>query len=404
MKNEKRILSVLLAVILAFSMITPAFATLPSPGEVVGEGDIVGADVTDLDLSALVPTNANLNFSIDPYGLLDMTLDTVIDELVPVTNEVVFDNTPILNVSSRSARDLLLTVDLAVTKAENVEVVLEEAALTADNNEDAAILFWVEPNIARMDGTDDTTDDFVGFGRVIPFGEYEEDDEVVLSYRLPALPSRLRLTSVDPIELEEELVYTDDWVAVAFSFGGVFNQNADDWADVDVAIEVTFTVEALHANAAALAYVPGVFALLSAGTNVNGTDNVVNPTFINFPAIYGGTERGPGGPGANLPSATATLVGNVLTITGTNTNFGNVTRIEAYVTIGGAPATPNVANWAPSVTASTVTFTLPAAWTGTGANSGWRSMTISAGDYTIVIPRAAGSPTGNLPGVTVERS
>lgn len=294
---EKRILAILLAFTLAFSMATTAFAdgrdTTPQVGDVVGTGTIAGAEVTYLPLSAIVPNSADmLDFVIDPLGLLDLPVGHVLPDLSPSTNAVSFDNSPIVGVFNTSSIDVLLSVDLSVA-ADGVRVVVDEDELqTTDDDTEASILFWVELNVDDItDTTDVTTDDFVGFAQVIAFGVGgSTDDDVTLCFVLPGLPSEFRVTAVDSptVYLSETLEYSDDFVGTAFKFGGVFNENAN-WDDAEISIQAVFTVEAYYVGATGVVAHPTIFGLLTAGTNVDGAGAVVvAPVFIDRPAGFGG--------------------------------------------------------------------------------------------------------------------
>jgi hypothetical protein len=298
----KKRLSVLLAVILVVSMVTPVFATLPAPGDIVGPGDVLGVTIPDELIGGAIPTSGNLAFTIDPRNVLGLGVGDVFNPDAR-TNAVAFGSaaTLILGATNTSTTDVLLRVSLAVTNDDgdanpvNATVVSTEADVTGTAARN--VLFWMEPTRDNLkSAVADAAANYEAVGQVIPFGTFTSPS--VAAYSLPGVPSRLVVDSVAPVVLVRERTGgVNDRNGTAFRFGGIFN-SAVEWtggAASEVRLAVTFTMTPFYNNASGDRVIglvaesggEAVANLLASGTNlVTATSGAYAlPALIDRPAI-----------------------------------------------------------------------------------------------------------------------
>jgi hypothetical protein len=299
----KKKLAILLAFVMVFSMVTPVFATLPGAGTIIGEGETVGLPDVDEVLGGLLPTNVNLNFTIDPFGLLDLTPGQVIDTTEAITNTVAFDIEPLFRAYNTSSVDVIMQVALSLTDAAagapvGLIPVATEVAVTA--NDDANALFWMQPQTEVM-----TTDDaaFVGADRVLPV---PGTTAVNAMFRLDAVPHQLMV--VDPVgagnsadfEIQRLPIDPDALNGTAVMLGGIFNEDGDWDGNEEVRLRAVFTMHEIHETAtfAATPYVMYSGDVVAAGLIAGGagTANLIAATtpqpaitLIEMPYAWGGS-------------------------------------------------------------------------------------------------------------------
>jgi|GEM_PF-5969774 len=260
----KRRISVLMALVLTFALATPVFA-VPADVDIPGTGTIPpGVTPPAPIFGGVVPTNANLNFTIDPYGLLDLVVGEVFVPGEPVTNIVQFaGGAPILETHSTSEAPVLLTAELSVTGGVSVGT---QAAVTADTERN--LLFWLELNTADLRTA---AADPVWSGFAVPFSA---DDAI---FRFDTIPYNFVVTDIDPVEVERVPLLPGDRTGTAFRLGGIFNHTAG-WPNANLSIQTTFTMVQQYTGSAAVVgplvtvgtpAVP-VFGMIASGENLTG--------------------------------------------------------------------------------------------------------------------------------------
>jgi hypothetical protein len=140
MTMTKKLFSVVLALALVFSMSAGAFAATGSAegGAVVtGDGETVYVD-TEI-YSVVLPTNANLNFTLDPQHLLEIVGSGTLSGGPGV---IVSD--AIAGVLNKSAVDIELTIGMQVTGDATVET--DPAQVEDSNNTDNKVYLAVRPS------------------------------------------------------------------------------------------------------------------------------------------------------------------------------------------------------------------------------------------------------------------
>lgn len=238
----KKGLSILVTLTLIVSLLAPfsVGATLPGNENVTGAGQVTTMGVAADILGGVLPTAANLNFVIDPMGLLaiDGTGANAVVDTTFRNNVIDFTGADVLEAWNTSSFPVLLTVNLSVTAGNGAGAVLTEAALegTAAN-----VLMWMEPSAAVLTEALDDLDDFVGLGRVIPYGTtvvpvnfilQEVEHDIVVDG--PANPQ-----GVVPVRLEQS--DDNDQYGTAFRFGGLINPDAS-WTGTTVSVSANFTM------------------------------------------------------------------------------------------------------------------------------------------------------------------
>jgi len=301
----KKKLAMLLVFVLVFSMATPVFASLPTPGDIVGEGTINDAEWPEELLSAAIPTTGNLNFTIDPFGHLTLVPGDTID-LENRTNEIVF-TTPYFGITNSSSVDVIVNVALSLTNEDNddtpdgVIVVATEALVAPTGNTANNVLFWLEPNRELLKTpAGDAADNFVGVGRVIPMPASDGTTATNVAFRLAPIPTNVVVDTVSPLTLERVPATANDRNGTAVRVGGIFNQNAD-WSDasaIDLRVRAIFSVVEMYEDATTtiLQYDSADLAYGLLGASSNLTSNIsgafVAPTHIAMPAIVAGVGAG----------------------------------------------------------------------------------------------------------------
>jgi|GEM_PF-3040194 len=347
----KKKLAILLAVLMAFSMVTPVFGTVAWPGNdpstdyVYGGGDIIYADEPPPILSGIIPTGQLLDFTIDPLGLLSAAQGQVID-LTQRNNEVLFD-TPVLRASNSSSVPVFLNVALAVTGLEGITAVTTIGDLGRGTNTNRNVMMWMRPNV-DVHHTD--SDAFVGYTHVIPFGA----TAVNALYLLEAVPHELYVYTPAPnLELawrpEED---AEEQYGTAFSFGGMFNEAANwgayaDPGDPDnlpdpipptplaIGVQAVFTMTEIPADGEDGAYIDGLedlidhavdtpYGLLPPFETVGAGDDYVAPTMVAWSTIIATGVLIP-----YLPPAAGFFGGNAMA-----GNFGSATNFIQSNSIG----------------------------------------------------------------------
>lgn len=293
--------AIILAFVLVFSMVTPIFAASLETGQIVGAGDVPETDIPEELLSGVVPTAGNFDFTIDPFGLLDLTLGDVFDPDASPTNAVAFDTDAktVLGAHSTSSVPTILTVAMAVTNtdgtttANGVTVVGTAGEVTGNTNNN--VLFWMEPNRTNLKTpANEATANFVGAGEVIAFGTHGAP--VTAAFRFAPIPTQLHVVEVSPaLELERRPTTVDDRNGTAFSFGGVFNQTAT-WTDaVNVGIRVVFNLIEAPEGITSIVFAESggqpVANLIASGDNVleASAPGFVGPTLVAKPVLIGVT-------------------------------------------------------------------------------------------------------------------
>lgn len=243
----KKGLAFLLAFSLVFSLMTPFTVgatsgdTFPSgPVTVTGTSGVTVLGTAGDVLSGTLPTGANFDFTIDPLRLLDLQPG---DPVPTVGNPVIefVNNTFVF--SNASSVPVLTTVELKAT-GDNVVFGINNAAFTDGSTSTAAdILLWAEPNATVQHSS---SADFVGAGKVIPFGGALEAEA---HFRLQERPHHLVIAGpatdggvvpVNRVPLTGE--GRPEQFGTAIRLGGLSNANpAVDWEEVgDITISVVF--------------------------------------------------------------------------------------------------------------------------------------------------------------------
>lgn len=345
---KKKFLVLFLTLAMVVSIATPALAAgMPGPGTIIGDGDVHDFDLPPEIIDGILPTTANLTFVIDPYNIMDLDAGQDFPSS-PQTNAIRWMTAdhvaPVVVAQNLSSVPMSLSVSLAVTSADDptdpvagATVVNTEAAVTANNNTN--ILLWMEPNRDNITAptVDEAADAFVGVGYVVPMGNLTP---VVLQYSLEPIDTVIRVREVHP-NFELERVpdpASADRSGTAFSFGGIFNMDADwDSTAADIQIRAIFNATEFGANANVGEFVTvgtgadeiEVYGLLGDDTSLNGTDYLAAPNLIEMPDVVGGT--GPSAPAADL----------TVTTTGTHTvarwTTTNPIRIQFPETVTGTP-------------------------------------------------------------------
>lgn len=307
------VLSLLASILVPFPVIAGPAGTGTPIGDlpvntsgVTGTGGVVVIDTFGDVLGGSLPTAANLDFIIDPLGLMDLTAgDEVPDE--PVSNVVDFgtDGDSILRVYNTSSVPVVVTATLSAT-ATNATVVSDADAVTAGDTTARNVLFWMEPNVS-MQTAGDT--DFEGLGQGIAI----TGTSTSVQFRLESRPHRLFATGpvanlVLPVELRPTAAAEGQY-GTSFSFGGVINTNAGtDWSNghlnnVAMQVNALFVMTRASAGVAAL---PAETAYMTDGSTTplaygmlasysTGGDTYTEPTLIDLPeGLSGGGGSGGG--------------------------------------------------------------------------------------------------------------
>jgi hypothetical protein len=142
----KKIFSVILALALVFSLSPGVFAATGDPtgsSTATGEGDTTYLD-TEV-YSVLLPTSANLDFTLDPLGLLDVAPGESKDLSALPSGKIISDT--IVGVLNKSSVDIELTIGLKITG--DATVVAAEA--DADDDTDNNVFMAVRPSKIVID-------------------------------------------------------------------------------------------------------------------------------------------------------------------------------------------------------------------------------------------------------------
>lgn len=413
---KKRLIALGLAAAMTFSTVVPAFANWG------GVGDLDGLVVPDQEFAGTLPTNANLNFAIDPFGHLEgFEVGDVVD-IEDMNNQVVFDYEAQTLMRAHNASPLAgvltTTFQLRNNAGDGAPVgvvpVATEAAVAGPTITAPNVLFWVQPSSSALETA---TANFVGAARAFPI---LGASAATLTFHLAGTEHQLEAATVNaqgqPQTLRWGRVNANEVNGVGFQVGGIFNPVADWTVDtLQVSLRATYAWSAVTATAANLDVnyytwdhdndpatdpVPLAHGLLAAGSVVIGTATITAP-----PAAAGLIE---------IPAAAVTLeadasfntAGSLLTINATGFEFP-----AADITVAGrSTVTGNVANIGTAtitrVNATQITVGFTAGWSNGGNNqqAGQPSVfVITAGNYTITVekPNAGVSVVGN---VIVERT
>lgn len=264
----KKKLALLLAVVMAFSMVTPAFATgLPTPGDTIVDTHIPNLTINDALLRGTASTAVNLYFVIDPLGLLTLSpTDSIPAD--PVTDAVAWvgGTAPEISATNQSDVDVLFDVEISVNATGGVNAITDP---TASREGGLDVIFWMELN-AASDWLAAAT--HTAHAQVIPFGTAP----VSVTYHFPAVPHETLVDSVNVATTPASIVASRQPVdpsasnGTSFSVQGRFN-NLADWgaATATVGIQATYTMRVLPEGSviAATPYVTNVQGLLAADIN-----------------------------------------------------------------------------------------------------------------------------------------
>jgi len=288
----KKGITILLMLSLMLSLMAPFAVSaneLPGQGTSTGTGTVISYQSHGDILGGVLPTGNNLNFVIDPEGLLALTAgDSVAD--AEGSNAVVFGGSKtdgdVLEAFSTSSVATVLTVALSLTTAGSTAVATA-AAVSADD--EANVLMWAEPgaDVVNTDG-----DTFEGSGEAIAYGATAGDTTVkflldAVEYEIKTTGAANASTGIIPTE-QVRKADTPNKNGVALKFGGIININDTDvWSEVgNMSVQAVFTMtKATVAEIAAKSTV----ATAPYGWMANHADYVA-PTTIAVPA-GGGAVR-----------------------------------------------------------------------------------------------------------------
>lgn len=234
-------------------------------------------------LSGSLPTSINLDFTIDPLGLLDLGADDEVS-LEPVSNIVDFGE-EIIRVWNTGSVPLLVNANLSATVGANTTLSTTVAGVTAGNTAANNVLFWMEPN---EDLQTTATATFNGLGKGIVITGTAQNAHFLLEAR----PHRLFATgsvgsdNVLPVELRPVTGSTAQF-GTSFRFGGVININEGvTWHTAgDMTLNATFTI----ARASAAAIAAGTDGDIEAYGMLNDYAGYTRPALIEIPeGVSGG--------------------------------------------------------------------------------------------------------------------
>lgn len=247
----KKGLTILLVLSLVLSLLTPvavgATGGLPEDVTVRGTAGITVKGTPAPVLSGVLPTNAGLDFIIDPLGLANVTVGGVVN---PGNPNVTFrHSTGVLSFANRSSVPVLATATLSVTEdgfganfVLTMGDVADGAGYFTEGNTDANILMWTEVNETVQHAIPSA---FNSAGFAIPFGE----NPVPLHFRLQERAHNPVITGpasdgIVPVALQPATGAAAQY-GTSIQLAGIVNTNADSdaWGDVgDITITAVFTM------------------------------------------------------------------------------------------------------------------------------------------------------------------
>lgn len=314
----KKGISILLALTLIASLM--ASFSVAADGNLSGEGTLVTFESQDREFVGQLPTNANLDFIVDPQGLIAFVAEHGtggnVEDAVG-SNEVIF-------AGGVTGGDVAQAFNLGSLSAElNVALELTAPAEIAEH-----IVMWVEPSagVRHTSGDAKAGDDFDGFGKVVIYGTGGETD--ILFY-LEAVEYEIVITGpIENGEFPTELRRVDDsedMNGTALQFGGIINPNADVWGEpigTGLSISAVFSMQAATAPVAA-SVADGDFPYGWVNSFTAG-DTYTAPALVEIPTEVGGSQN-------NAPEFAVTIVGGGTGATETGLTFaeGDTVTINA---------------------------------------------------------------------------
>jgi hypothetical protein len=251
----KKSLSLILSLTLVLSLGTVAFAeTLPNNSALEGSGE---AEYLDLErYSVVLPTNAALNFTLDPQGLLSIEDGTTVD-LADLTGGTIVPAAGDARVINNSAVDLKVSVELKGTgDATFVEFDTDDETTIAaveDGTDENVLLYAVPAAVNIVNAT--TVYSAASNGYII------DSTGITLDFVLGK--AQYEIENIGGTYTASAKADTGN--GTALTLGGYVNTGAD-WSDYDgTASEIGLTAVFSYAKAtgnegAAIEGIPGLLA------------------------------------------------------------------------------------------------------------------------------------------------
>jgi len=274
---KRTIIATIIVVILAFTMITPALANI-TVGSVIpfdgtnivgGDGSVRAANIQGQRLSILAPTGINLDFVVDPFNLLNLTVGADFDP--NAANPIItFRGDQTLRYINNSSVPVILDVRATVSGTAATHAQLLATDVQTGTNQRS--MFWMVPNTTAVRTQ---TQVFTGHNQCLPFGNSTQNQNRPTKFLLAERPHKLVVQSLGntttPAEITRVPVNPGELgFGTAIALGGMINTGAT-WPSGAGALRVDLAFSAVErTGTGAPVSIAGVYGLLGAQT-IGGT-------------------------------------------------------------------------------------------------------------------------------------